>query len=1088
MAIDPVSKAVITAALIATQYAIAASQKFEGPRLSELNVTGADYGTVIPKMWGTRRLECTIFFAEQLKEVKKRNKTKGGKFNEYQYFGTWAVAICDNEIQGVTKIWFDKHLIYDNTGAGPEFPFTFSDRLQQQKRIRNNIRIYNGDSAQLPDPRMEATVNGEFGADSCPAYRGLAYIMFEEIPLEKFGNRMPLVSVEVTSGTTEIFPIAFIPGTARGSFQPSMNELWGAWLDPSAETLFFASRDEWARLDMVTQSVLEFGKLPIDIDVVECVGVQSNGDLWVADKIVSQELYHFYGPNYQVYDVITLPNLVWGSTQLFEIDGQVLVCMWGASPVDRCLVYHAGFNEFVYNENTDFVPAFFARRGEELWAFGANGSTTTSDLEMLCVWGGLVGTQITVTWPEPMAVASLVNMGVIYYEPDDTWIIAVRDSAHGYFCKVDPGTGNILLQYEPLEMDVFGISKQMNNWRGGDTFWTGYETFQQMELDLATLTPRRIVDWMDWSPQPLDEALYIPSINALFSQGATVGNLAMFRFLDRIAPQGTTLQTICEDIAEAVQADADSDYSAFTQEIKGFSTTQGPAKNILEPLITLHDADIRPHNFGLQGVLRGGSPGTSLPTRRLVVQGESRYKVDRVSETDLPQRVDVTYADTTNDQQPNTATAIRRQADSQRTANVNADNYAEDPDTAIQLVERYIRRRWYEQESYQFSVPRTYIALEPADVITVQLDDLDRVARIETIQVGANGVLTLKATRDAPSIALLSGNSGASAEGQTPDTIIVSAPSQLVLADVPLVQDLDDTTTPFVYFGLGPMGSGGWPGADVWQSDTPIPADFNPGWGAASSDQAATIGFTQGALGDAVPEVFDYGNSVTVVLWSGSLESVTQQELIDDPMLNLAIIGTEIVQFRTAALEADGSYTLSGFFRGCRGTEASSTGHLPGDTFMLVDQSMLRRSLGVSEVGDTDYYRGVTSGRSFDGALTRSLSFTGAANKPYSPAHVDLVQDPVSEDWDISWVRRTRIGGANVNGSDVPLGESSEAYEVDIMNGSAVVRTITSATPSVTYTQAQQVTDFGSAQTSLTVRVYQMSSVVGRGFVTEQAA
>jgi hypothetical protein len=237
-----------------------------------------------------------------------------------------------------------------------------------------------------------------------------------------------------------------------------------------------------------------------------------------------------------------------------------------------------------------------------------------------------------------------------------------------------------------------------------------------------------------------------------------------------------------------------------------------------------------------------------------------------------------------------------------------------------------------------------------------------------------------------------------------------------------------------------------------------------------------------------VPEVFDYGNTVQVVLWSGSLESVTQQELLEDDMLNLAIIGSEIVQFRTASLQGDGSYILSGFLRGRRGTEASAVNHLPGDTFMLVDSSMLRRSMGAGELGDTDYYRGVTSGRSFDGALTRSVSFTGAANKPYSPAQVTLLRDTVSEDWDIEWVRRTRIGGNNINGSDVPLGESSESYEVDIMNGSTVVRTLTSTSPSVTYTQAQQVTDFGSAQTSLTVRVYQMSSVVGRGFATEKAA
>ncbi len=56
-----------------------------------------------------------------------------------------------------------------------------------------------------------------------------------------------------------------------------------------------------------------------------------------------------------------------------------------------------------------------------------------------------------------------------------------------------------------------------------------------------------------------------------------------------------------------------------------------------------------------------------------------------------------------------------------------------------------------------------------------------------------------------------------------------------------------------------------------------------------------------------------------------------------------------------------------------------------------------------------------------------------------------------------------------------------EAYEIDIMNGGSVVRMLTSATPAVTYTAADQITDFGSAQTSITFNVFQMSAQFGRG-------
>lgn len=69
------------------------------------------------------------------------------------------------------------------------------------------------------------------------------------------------------------------------------------------------------------------------------------------------------------------------------------------------------------------------------------------------------------------------------------------------------------------------------------------------------------------------------------------------------------------------------------------------------------------------------------------------------------------------------------------------------------------------------------------------------------------------------------------------------------------------------------------------------------------------------------------------------------------------------------------------------------------------------------------------------------------------------------------------------DGVDVPLSEESERYEVEIMSGATLKRTITGLTsPTTVYTAAQQVTDFGSAQSSISVRVYQLSAAVGRGY------
>ena len=63
----------------------------------------------------------------------------------------------------------------------------------------------------------------------------------------------------------------------------------------------------------------------------------------------------------------------------------------------------------------------------------------------------------------------------------------------------------------------------------------------------------------------------------------------------------------------------------------------------------------------------------------------------------------------------------------------------------------------------------------------------------------------------------------------------------------------------------------------------------------------------------------------------------------------------------------------------------------------------------------------------------------------------------------------------------MPLGESAERYEIDILDGASVVRTLTAATPQATYTAAEQTADFGALPSPLDVIAYQVSPELGRG-------
>jgi hypothetical protein len=94
----------------------------------------------------------------------------------------------------------------------------------------------------------------------------------------------------------------------------------------------------------------------------------------------------------------------------------------------------------------------------------------------------------------------------------------------------------------------------------------------------------------------------------------------------------------------------------------------------------------------------------------------------------------------------------------------------------------------------------------------------------------------------------------------------------------------------------------------------------------------------------------------------------------------------------------------------------------------------------------------------------------------------------------VTWVRRTRVGGALLDGTgDVPVAEDEERYELVVYDGAepalgpakpdpGVLRTVTDlSSPAFTYTAAMQAADFPSGGPGR-IAVWQISVQVGRGF------
>lgn len=196
----------------------------------------------------------------------------------------------------------------------------------------------------------------------------------------------------------------------------------------------------------------------------------------------------------------------------------------------------------------------------------------------------------------------------------------------------------------------------------------------------------------------------------------------------------------------------------------------------------------------------------------------------------------------------------------------------------------------------------------------------------------------------------------------------------------------------------------------------------------------------------------------------------------------------EYVFFRDVEVVNAKIVKLTGLVRAQRGTDAAVGSHDDRDIVLLLasvsptfqDQMLLPQALDTSEVG-TIYQFHAVGQPSSKATVDVNIDISGFVLYPFSPCHLkaELV---AGNDLDLSWVRRDRLGTEFVT-NDQRLSETTERYDVEIMSGLSIVRTLADLTsPAYTYTSAQQTTDgFAPPLASLEFRVYQKGEL-GRGF------
>lgn len=500
------------------------------------------------------------------------------------------------------------------------------------------------------------------------------------------------------------------------------------------------------------------------------------------------------------------------------------------------------------------------------------------------------------------------------------------------------------------------------------------------------------------------------------------------------------------------------------------------SRSSIEALMPAFFFDAVESNGKLKFVKRGGAAVATLTeSAALLADDKPAIESTRSKETELPYQVTVSFADSARDHEANALYARRLSGNSLAVVDMKLpiDMSAA---KAQQVAEINLFSAWWSRQMASISCSFSQLMLEPTDMVSLQKTGLPaQTMRITKKDLGANGEIKLEMVRDEPNAytSYATGTSGS----YTGQSVPVPLPSALYVLDMPLLRDQDDG---YGYYMAAAGYQPGWSGCVVYRS---LDA------GATYSNietfvDAVVVGSATTALSNFTGgNVFDEHSVVRVQLMSGTLASITEAQALAGN--NTALLGSEVIQFRNATLVSAGVYDLSGLLRGRRGTELAMASHASGERFILASSmTWSREALQATDVGREVWFKPVSFGISQADTAAQSMTFAATCLKPYSPVLPGVGRD-ASGNVTIQWVRRTRVGAAWVDYVDAQLGETSELYDVEIYSSNTYAtlkRTFTDqAAQTVSYTSAQQVTDFGSNQATIYFKVYQKSAQYGRG-------
>lgn len=1151
----------------------------------DIRLQGSTQGAPIPRLYGWSRVTGNIIWATELEAISSEGAGAKGTADtqsETEIFASFAIGLCEGEVQRLGRIWADGELLA-------------TEGL--------TLRFYPGSETQLSDSLIEARQG-----DDAPAYRGLCYLVFERLPLSRFGNRIPNISVELCRVVGELEPaikaVTVIPGATEFGYDPvprvrvispgttanenahqsagssdwtlSLDELTAlcpnlehvalvvAWfgddlraghcsigprVEASARTVQGAS---WsvAGLSRGAATVVSqhaggpaYGGTPSDAAVLAAIADLKARGLGVtlypillmdipADNPMGQPAYPWRGritgtaadvasfvPGYADFvlhhaglaaeaggvEAFLIGSELVGLTTirdgldfpfveaLVDIAADVRALLPGAK-----LTYAADWSEYSGVQSGDGEKRFHL---DPLWASpaidavgidnympiadwrdgtahaDAAGFESTHDLDYL--EANIAGGE-GFDWFYASAADRLAGLRTpIADDQGEPWIWRFKDleswwsNAHhdrpGGVRSATPTAwvpGSKPVWFTELgcgavdkganQPNVFGDLKSSEDGRPWFSSGAADPLLQRQVLRAhlrhwaASEMVERIYLW-SWDARPFPA---FPLLGEVWADGV---NHATGHWLT-----GRLGVLAADELTKALASDFGVALTAQVQPplLEGYLIEgQASLRDALDPVLAVTGLAVRERAEGLE---LGRNRGRETTPVHDLVEGDPRLSRKRPDPGEATGRLALTGPDRLRDYLSATVTAMRPGGGA---ATSQSTGLVLDAGGARLAAERLLVALATDRETLELTLPPSLLALEPGDAVLLPAE-AEGPFEITEIRDGATRRVMARSLAPVLDMAIAS-------DRPLPAGTSVPAPAVPLLALVQLPPELAEPNRSRLLVAAHAVP---WPGR-VSVTD------------AATGEHVARLGRSAG-LGELLAPLlpgtvhaWDEANTVELQLWGGHVAAAEEDAVLAGA--NRLAVETdsgawEVIGFAQAELAAPAIYRLSRLLRGREGTDHAIGPASAGARVVVLDGRPASLPVPVAWLGTERSFRAYAGARDEAGqGLAVMLDL--APSLPLAPVHLVAERLPGSDDVTLSWVRRSRADPDNWALEDAPADLVPEAYRLRILDGETPVRSITSATPLLTYAAAEQLADFGLLPAAFDFDVVQLSPVLGAG-------